>query len=64
MSNYVTIRGSVYEEAVAWAKENCPNYVTNEMHQDGYYTYNPRYFDFFFSQDAPEEMTLFALRWA
>ena len=64
MTNYVTIRGSVYEQAVDWAKENCPNYVTNTMHMNGYNTYDPGLFDFYFSKDAPAEMTLFALRWA
>jgi hypothetical protein len=64
LTTYVTIRGSVYEQALDWVKENCPNYITNDMHMDGYNTYDPKFFDFFFSVDAQEEMTVFALRWA
>ena len=63
MSNYVTIPGSVYEQALEWVKENCPNYVTNDQHCNGYNTYDPDLYDFFFSVNALEEMTLFALKW-
>jgi hypothetical protein len=64
MSNYVTISSKVADEALVWVKECCPNYVTNDLHCDGYNTYNPEKYDFFFVPAALDEMTMFALKFA
>jgi hypothetical protein len=48
-------------EAMTWAKENCPSYITNDMHQDGYNTYDNTKIDFFFGDE--KEALMFMLRW-
>lgn len=47
--------------AVEWAKTNCPNYITNAIHEDENGKKDYRRIDYFFSVD--NEATLFALRW-
>jgi hypothetical protein len=44
-----------------WAKEHCPSYVTNDLHQDGYNTYDHTRIDYFF--DDAEDAVYFKLRW-
>ena len=65
MKNYVTIERKKSIQALDWAKENCPGYITNDLHQDGYYTYDPDQIDFYFTKcpAGQQQMTMFALRW-
>jgi hypothetical protein len=44
-----------------WAKEYCPSYIANDLHQDGYNTYDHRKIDYFF--DDEQDAVLFKLRW-
>lgn len=57
---YVTLPYSPFWEPLTWAKENCPSYITNDLHQDGYNTYDRTKIDYFFA-DA-EDAFKFALR--
>jgi hypothetical protein len=45
-----------------WAKKYCSSYITNDVHCDGYNTYDNSRIDYFFGNE--EEATMFALRWA
>ena len=47
--------------ALKWVKEHCPSYITNEVHQDGYYTYNQNKIDYFFGDK--EDALMFKLKW-
>ncbi len=57
----VTISYDSLWPALEWAKENCPSYITNDAHMDGYNTYDNSKIDYHFS-DA-KDATIFALRW-
>lgn len=48
-------------EAMTWAKEHCPSYITNDMHQDGYNTYDDKKIDYYFSDER--DVIFFSLRW-
>ena len=48
-------------QALEWAKEHCPSYITNDVHMDGYNTYDQRKIDYFFSNDR--EAMMFLLKW-
>jgi hypothetical protein len=48
--------------ALEWAKEHCPNYITNDVHCDGYNTYDIEKIDYFFGNEA--EATMFRLKWS
>ena len=48
--------------ALEWIKEHCKSYVTNDMHMDGYNTYDPKKIDYFFSDDKDQLIAL--LRWS
>lgn len=63
MTNLVTIDRALGTQALAWAKANCPGYITNDCHQDGYYTYDDTRLDFFFLNNSADS-TAFALKWA
>lgn len=65
MTNYVTVDHTVVVDALEWAKANCPGYITNDLHQDGYNTYDPSKYDFFFTvnESGQKEMLMFALKW-
>lgn len=63
MTNLVTIDRKLGGDALRWAKANCPGYITNDYHQDGYYTYDDTQLDFFFVANSPD-ITAFALKWA
>jgi hypothetical protein len=54
----VTIPLYPFRKALDWAKENCPSYITNDLHQDGY---NDK-IDYHFSDE--KDALIFALRWA
>lgn len=72
MKNWVTIPRKNVGPALAWAKKNCPTYITNDYSVDGgrtdaYESGNePAYFDFFFgaSEAGRRDMTAFTLRWS
>lgn len=61
MSIYVTLPYSSSTEPLDWAKENCPSYITNDMHQDGYNSYDPFRIDYFFADE--QDALMFKLRW-
>ena len=46
---------------LVWAKEYCPSYITNDMHQDGYNTYDHTKVDYHFSDER--DVIAFMLRW-
>lgn len=48
--------------ALERAKENCPSYITNDAHMNGYNTYDNSKIDYHFS-DA-KDATAFLLKWA
>ena len=58
---YITLPYTPFQEPLTWAKENCPSYITNDLHQDGYNTYDLKKIDYFFSDTA--DAAMFALRW-
>jgi hypothetical protein len=47
-------------KALEWAKEHCPNYITNGIHRDGDNSSNK--IDYFFSNER--EALMFLLRWS
>ena len=63
MNNIVTIsRNTFNEEALAWAKYNCPGYITNDWHQEWDKEWDASKTDFFFTNE--QEAMWFKLRWA
>jgi hypothetical protein len=58
----VTIPFVPFREPLDWAKENCPSYITNEVHCDGYNTYNITKVDYHFADE--KDAVWFSLRWA
>lgn len=63
--NYITVnrqRVDLYE-AVNWAKQHCPSYITNDYH-GGHYGNDLIDFFFFNTEKARKEMTWFILRWS
>ena len=61
MAMTVTIPYDPAWRALEWAKEHCPSYITNDMHQDGYNTYDLSKVDYFFGNE--KEATMFLLKW-
>ena len=61
MKKFVTLPVTPFWEPLTWAKENCPSYITNDMHQDGYYTYDNTKIDYFFADE--KDALMFILRW-
>ena len=57
----VTIPYDVRWPALEWAKENCASYITNDVHCDGYNTYDINKIDYFFADE--KDAVMFALRW-
>jgi hypothetical protein len=49
-------------KAVEWAKENCPSYITNDVHQNGDNIYDRTKIDYHFSDE--KDAIMFLLRWA
>ena len=62
MSVHVTIPYDPFWEPLDWAKENCPSYISNDVHMDGYNTYDSSKIDYFFSDT--EDAVLFKLTWS
>jgi hypothetical protein len=58
----VTIPFVPFREPLDWAKENCPSYITNDVHCDGYNTYDIGKVDYFFGNE--KDAVWFLLRWA
>lgn len=58
----VTIPYTPFWEPLEWAKQYCPSYITNDMHQDGYYTYDHTKIDYHFADE--KDAVWFALRWS
>lgn len=61
MSIHVTLPYDPTWQALQWAKRNCPGYITNDVHMDGYNSYDHSKIDYFFSNKR--DATAFALRW-
>lgn len=61
MAKYVTIAYDPVWQALEWAKENCPSYITNDIHMDNYNSYDTSKIDYFFAEE--EDAFKFALRW-
>lgn len=66
MKNYITVDRLKLEEALEWAKANCPHYITNDWHMTGYNEFDINLVDFFFAENdvGHKEMLMFALRWS
>ena len=47
--------------ALAWAKENCPSYITNRSARTGTLRVNLASIEYYFADR--EELTLFTLKW-
>jgi hypothetical protein len=62
MSVHVTLPLSPFWAPLTWAKEHCPSYITNDLHMDGYNTYDHTKIDYFFSNK--EDAAYFALTWS
>lgn len=58
----VTLPLIPFRAPLDWAKEHCSSYITNDIHQDSYNTYDHTKIDYHFS-DA-EDAFMFKLRWA
>lgn len=56
MSTVITLPYDPVWTPLTWAKEHCPSYITNDVHQDGY-----NKIDYFFSDE--QDAFKFALRW-
>jgi hypothetical protein len=54
----ITIPYRPFWEPLAWVKENCSSYITNDLHQDEYDTY----VHYFFGDE--KDALMFALRWS
>ena len=65
MKNWVTVEYAKFQEALRWAKANCPGYITNQYHQTEDMEFTFVAYDFFFSdnEQGRRDMTAFALRW-
>lgn len=48
--------------ALDWAKEHCPSYITNDVHQLEYNVYDNSKIDYFFGSE--DDALLFLLRWS
>jgi len=58
----VTIPYDPFWEPLEWAKAHCHSYITNDMHQDGYNTYDHTKINYHFSDER--DALMFMLRWA
>jgi hypothetical protein len=61
MNRYVTLPYRPFAEPLNWAKEHCPSYITNDVHMDGYNSYDNSKIDYFFNDD--KDALMFMLRW-
>lgn len=58
----VTLPYSPFWEPLDWAKEHCPSYITNDLHQDGYNTYDHTKIDYHFADE--KDAVIFMLWWS
>jgi len=58
----VTIPFDPFWKPLHWAKKYCPSYITNDMHWDGYNTYDATKIDYFFANE--KDAMWFVLRWS
>jgi hypothetical protein len=58
----VTIPYDPFWEPLVWAKAHCSSYITSDMHQDGYNTYDHTKIDYHFSDE--KDALMFMLRWS
>jgi hypothetical protein len=61
MSIHVTLPYDPNWSALQWAKRNCPSYITNDVHMDGYNTYDHTKIDYFFGNK--KDAVLFTLKY-
>lgn len=61
---HVTITKDKLPAAMDWVVDNCPNFIRNEYHCDGYNTYDIERFDLFFESWATDEITMCALKFS
>jgi len=61
MRHIAVVKTSIVDEALNWAKSNCPGYITNDHHMYGYNAYDPTKYDFFFATE--KDLAWFLLRW-
>jgi uncharacterized protein YdgA (DUF945 family) len=61
MTTVTIVKNEDALQALYWAKENCPSYITNDMHMNGYNTYDVTKLDFHFSE--AEDALMFRLKW-
>ena len=58
----ITIPYDPFWEPLVWAKEYCPSYITNDMHQDGYNTYDHTKIDYHFGDE--KDALIFKLKFS
>ena len=58
----VTVPYDPMWEALTWAKENCPSYITNDIHPSGSIFFDRKKVDYYFGDE--KEAVMFLLRWA
>jgi hypothetical protein len=58
----VTLPFDPFWEPLHWAKKYCPSYITNDMHCNGYNTYDATKIDYHFSDE--KDASWFLLRWS
>lgn len=61
MSTIVTLPYRPFAEPLMWARENCPSYITNDVHMFNYNSYDNSKIDYFF--EDKKDALMFALRW-
>lgn len=49
-------------EPLEWAKKNCPNYITCDIHINEDQKWDSNYVDYFFSSE--KDATWFSLKWS
>jgi hypothetical protein len=62
VKNWVTVDYSKVDEALEWAKKNCPGYITNDYHRVSADEFDIMFVDFFFVANATEDIVAFRLR--
>jgi hypothetical protein len=64
-NNFVVVHQDVANDALRYAKNNCPTYITNTCHLDEDNVYQYEYYNFYFmdNEQGKKEMVFFALKW-
>lgn len=58
----VTVPYDPFWEPLMWAKEHCPSYINNDLHMDGYNSYDHKKIDYHFGDE--KDALMFLLRWS